>query len=106
MDKLQINTVRKSLLTPMMFMGGERELSLMLILISVVLVVLIQTWTALFLGSALYVCAMPLLRIMGKKDPQMSKVYQRSLAYQSYYPAASTPHCVKDIKRTSAKFKR
>lgn len=105
-DELRLNTVRKSLLTPILFMGGERELSLLVILVAAALVVFVQTWLAFFSGVFLYILAFPVLRSMAKKDPQISKVYRRSLNYQSFYPHAGTIHLIKNIKQTSTKFKR
>jgi len=105
-NELKPNVVRKSLLTPILFMGGERELSLMVIMVSVVMIIFVQTWTAFFSGIVLWFVAMPLLRAMAKKDTQMSQVYKRSLNYQTYYPASSTIHVQKQIKQTSIKFKR
>ena len=105
-DELQLNTVRQSLLQPILFMGGERELSLVTIMVGVAMVVFVQTWIAFFSGLALLILTPPLLRAMAKKDAQMSKVYRRSLNYQKFYPAASTPYCLKPQKTTSDKFKR
>lgn len=104
--ELKQNPVRKSLLTPILFMGGERELSLVTIMVSAALIVFIQTWLAFFTGLLLWFVALPLLRSMAKKDTQMSKIYRRSLNYQKFYPAASSIHVTKDKKLTSIKFKR
>ena len=105
-DQLKANTVRQSLLQPILFLGGERELALVTIMVGVAMVVFVQTWIAFFSGLALLCLVPPLLRTMAKKDAQMSKVYRRSLNYQKFYPAASTPHVVKAPKITAAKAKR
>jgi len=105
-DELRANTVRQSLLQPILFMGGERELALVTIMVGVAMVVFVQTWIAFFSGIALLLLTPPLLRAMAKKDAQMSKVYRRSLNYQKFYPAASTPHVIKPQKQTSEKAKR
>lgn len=105
-NELKANVVRKSLLTPILFMGGERELALVVIMVSVCMIVFVQTWTAFFGGIILWAVTMPLLRVMAKKDVQMSKIYQRSLNYQKHYPTASTIYCEKQNKQTSIKFKR
>ena len=105
-DELKANTVRQSLLQPILFMGAERELALVVIMVGVAMIVFVQTWIAFFSGIALLLSVPPLLRNMAKKDVQMSKVYRRSLNYQKFYPAASTPHVIKAQKATSEKSKR
>lgn len=105
-DELKANTVRQSLLQPILFMGGERELALVTIMVGVAMVIFVQTWIAFFSGLALLILAPPLLRAMAKKDAQMSKVYRRSLNYQKFYPASSTPYVTKAQKPTSDNFKR
>lgn len=105
-DELRVNTVRQSLLQPILFMGGERELALVSIMVGVAMVVFVQTWVAFFSGIALLCLTPPLLRAMAKRDAQMSQVYRRSLNYQKFYPAASTPHVQKAPKITAQKSKR
>lgn len=105
-DELKFNPVRKSLLVPMLFMGGERTLSLLAILFACVLILFVQTFIAFVAGILLWVLSIPLLRKMAKKDDKMSLVYQRSLNYQKYYPATGTIYTTKDIKQTSIKHAR
>lgn len=105
-DELKLNPVRQSLLTPILFMGGERELALSVIMVAAAMIVFVQTWTAFFSGVLLLCIVPPLLRAMAKKDTQMSKVYRRSLNYQKYYPTSSTIHVIKNNKQTSITFKR
>jgi len=101
-DELKMNPVRKSLHVPILFLGGERELSLFAILLSCVLILFVQTFAALIAGILLWFLSIPLLRKMAKKDPKMSLVYRRSITYQKYYPHSSTMHVTKDPKRTSS----
>ena len=90
-DVFRENRVYHSLQTPLLFLGGERELSLMVVLLSVALVVLVQTPVSLILGLGLWLLGMQALRWMARRDPQFSRVYRRALGYRAYYPAASTP---------------
>ena len=85
------NRVHGSLLTPILFLGGERELALLTVLFSVGLVVLIQTVMSLVLGLVIWLVTLPLLRLMARKDHQFSQVYRRSLQYRRYYPPSVTP---------------
>ena len=101
-DELKLNPVRKSLHIPILFMGGERELSLLSILFSCVLILFVQTLAAFITGILLWFLSIPLLRKMAKKDDKMSLVYRRSVNYQKYYPHSSTVYTIKDPKRTAS----
>ncbi|BAU77403.1 IncP-type conjugative transfer protein TrbD [Metapseudomonas furukawaii] len=46
---------------------------------------------AAVVGGIFWVASLYGLRLMAKKDPQMRFVYLRSLKYEAYYPAQSTP---------------
>ena len=85
------NRVHEALLSPILFLGGERELALLTVLLAVGLVVLVQTMLAFVLGLAIWLVTLPLLRLMARKDHQFSQIYRRSLKYRSYYPPSVTP---------------
>ena len=78
----------------MLLLGGERELSLLTVLLGSVV-----TYAG-FLGKSLWIMAigivflmigMSVVRTMAKADPQMVKVFIRHIKYAKYYPAHSTP---------------
>jgi len=50
-----------------------------------------QDWIATAFGTALWVIALYLFRLMAKADPLMRFVYLRHRRYRTYYPARSTP---------------
>jgi len=72
-------------------MGCDRELVMFTGLIAVALVFSAQELKASLYGITLWLFSLYLLRLMAKADPQMRKVYWRSLRYKRYYPAQSTP---------------
>lgn len=84
-------TVHQSLNRPMLLLGGERNLVLMLaVLAGVFIFSLMQLW-ATFVGVTLWLVGIWVLSRAGNYDPQLSKTGARSLRYKNFYPAASTP---------------
>ena len=61
----------------MTIFGGERELMLMVILVSVSLIVTGLTWLTTISGALGLTTGVFLLRMMADKDPLMSKVFMR-----------------------------
>jgi type IV secretion system protein VirB3 len=74
-----------------LFMGGDRELVMLAGLIAFSLVFNSQEWRAAIIGTALWVSALFLLRLMAKSDPLMRPVYLRHRRYKAYYPPRATP---------------
>jgi type IV secretion system protein VirB3 len=77
---------------PALFLGGERELALMTLIIAGGLAVSGMNLVSLAVGGILWFCSIPVFRWMAKSDPQMTKVYIRQLKYRGYYPARSRPY--------------
>lgn len=77
---------------PALFLGGERELALMTLIIAGGLAVSGMNFVSFVVGGVLWFCSIPLFRWMAKSDPQMTKVYIRQLKYRGYYPARSRPY--------------
>lgn len=83
--------IHESLNRPILFLGGERQLVLMLMVIAGVFIIsLAKIWTAV-IGIALWVLGQWALSKAAKFDPQLSKTGPRSLRYRRYYPARATP---------------
>lgn len=76
-------------------LGGERKLVYGLFLVALIFVVTLQTWFTFIIGVMLWIVFMPLLRMMGNADPEMSRIFNRFTIYQAYYP----PHAPKDYSR-------
>lgn len=83
--------IHQSLNRPMMLLGGERNLVLMLaVLAGVFIFSLMQLWATL-LGVSLWVVGIWILGRAGNFDHQLSKTGPRHLRYKRFYPSASTP---------------
>ncbi|MBW3533450.1 VirB3 family type IV secretion system protein [Shewanella sp. NKUCC06_TVS] len=76
-------------------LGGEQKLVYGLGIIVLILSVTLQNLLTFIIGVLLWICIMPLLRIMGSADPEMSRTFYRYTKYQNYYP----PHAQKDYSR-------
>jgi type IV secretory pathway TrbD component len=84
-------TIHQSLHQPILVMGGERNLVLMLgVIAGVFIFSLAQLWAAI-VGILLWVFGQWGLAQLAKYDPLLSKTGARHIKYQKYYPAASTP---------------
>ena len=74
-----------------LFLGGDRELVMLVGLVAFTLVVLAQKASSMAAGVTLWVAGLYVCRLMGKKDPKLRHVYLRHRRYCRYYPARSTP---------------
>lgn len=91
MDELRAIPIHSALNRPNLFLGGERDLMLMLGLMCALLVFIALTLPTIIMGVSIWVVFASLLRMMAKSDPLMSKIYIKQLKYKSFYPAHSTP---------------
>jgi type IV secretion system protein TrbD len=92
MNLLQRIKIYRVLWRSQLFLGGERELVLMLSVISTALIINGMNLPSMVVGVLVWMLGMPALRWMAKFDPQFSQVYRRSLKYKRYYPARSRPY--------------
>lgn len=83
--------IHRALNRPDLLAGCERELLLVTGLITLTLVVVAFHWLAAITGIMIWIGCVAGLRAMAKADPLMSKVYQRHINYEAFYPAHSTP---------------
>jgi type IV secretion system protein VirB3 len=81
---------------PSLFLGGDRELVLMCLLISVALIVMSYTLFAVIFGILFWIICLYLLRRMAKSDPLMRFIYIKHISYtrQKYYLAHSNPYTI------------
>jgi type IV secretory pathway TrbD component len=77
---------------PATFLGGEREPALLVAVICGGLAATGMNVVAFTVAGGIWLAAMPLLRWVAKADPQMSRVYVRSLRYRGFYPPRSRPY--------------
>lgn len=86
--------IHESLNRPILLMGGERQLVLMLMVIAGVFIIsLAKVWSAV-IGVALWLVGHWALSKAATYDPQLSKTGPRSLRYRAYYPPSATPFAV------------
>lgn len=91
MEELKAIPIHSALNRPNLFLGGERDLMLMLGLMCALLVFIALTLPTIIMGISIWIVFASLLRMMAKSDPLMSKIYIKQLKYKSFYPAHSTP---------------
>jgi len=78
-----------------LFMGGDRELVMMSIIIAAILIFVPQDLFTAICGVGLWLGSIFILRQMAKKDPLMRHAGLRYLKKyrQAYYAPRSTPFC-------------
>jgi type IV secretion system protein VirB3 len=76
---------------PTLFLGAEREPTLMMLIVAGGLAVSGMNTVSFAVGTAVWFGAIPLLRWMAKADPHMTRIYLRQLRFRGYYPARSRP---------------
>ena len=86
---------------PRLFLGGEREPTLMIAMVAAGLAVSGQNLVTLLVAAGLWFGCIGLFRQVAKADPQMSRVYLRQLKYQGYYPPRSRPY--RDVETPSCR---
>jgi type IV secretion system protein VirB3 len=90
-DTLQTIKVHAALNKPNLLLGAERELMLIVGMLSALMIFIAMTWQTFIIGVALWAILSMLLRMMAKADPLMSKIYLRQLKYKDFYMAHSSP---------------
>lgn len=88
-DKPREVVIHQSANRPNQLMGGDRELVLTALLITVALAFSLGTWWGLGLAVAWWVGALGVLKRMGKADPLLRQVYMRHIRYRPFYEAKS-----------------
>jgi type IV secretion system protein VirB3 len=82
--------IRRSLLRPLLVLGGERELVMASGMITAILVFSLANPIAAGIGIAFWGVALAVFGRMAKHDPQLTKIYVRHVNKKLYYPAC--PH--------------
>jgi len=82
--------IRQSLHRHNLVLGGERELVMFSTLIAFLVGVGGTSITSGICAVVFWLIAIYILRLLAKKDPQMSKVWLRHIRQQDYYPARSS----------------
>lgn len=88
--------VRRAMNRISLFMGCDREMILLCLIIAVALIFVSLSWKAAIFGALFWFASLHLLRSLAKADPLMRNVYLRHIKYtrQKYYPPRSTPYVI------------
>jgi type IV secretory pathway TrbD component len=87
---------------PRLFLGGEREPTMMMAIVAAGLAVSGQNLVTLVVAAVLWFGCIGIFRQVAKADPQMSRVYMRQLKYRGYYAPRSRPY--RDAEKSSRNF--
>ncbi|EFO4793576.1 conjugal transfer protein TrbD [Campylobacter coli] len=91
MEELQKVDIYSALNKPNLIFGADRELILMLGIVSFALIFTGATLLTSIIGITLFfVCSM-FLRLMAKSDPLMRQIFIRQSKYKRFYYPQSTP---------------
>ncbi len=88
---LNVVPIHRSVTRHTHFLGGDREIILMALVIAIAFIFILQTIMATTFGICLWAFTLWSTRIMNKADPHMRDIFLRYVKYQHYYPARSTP---------------
>ncbi len=84
-------TIHASSVRPLTFMGGERILVMVGLLLCLYLTFITSmrygVWYGIPAGGVAWAIWITVMRLMGKSDPQMLKVLQHHRKYRAFYPA-------------------
>ena len=81
--------IHQSANRPNQILGGDRELVLVTILVSISLAFSLATLWGFVIAVAFWIAAIAVLQRMGKADPMLRQVYIRHIRYRLFYPAKS-----------------
>ena len=81
--------IHQSANRPNQILGGDRELVLLALLVSVSLAFSLATLWGVAVAVTFWLAAIAVLQRMGKADPMLRQVYMRHIRYRPFYPAKS-----------------
>jgi len=88
-DRPREIVIHQSANRPNQLLGGDRELVLVTILVSVSLAFSLATLWGFGLAVAFWIGSIAVLQRMGKADPMLRQAYMRHIRYRTFYPAKS-----------------
>jgi len=88
-DRPREIVIHQSANRPNQILGGDRELVLLTILISISLAFSLASAWGAGLAVGFWIGAIAVLQRMGKADPLLRQVYMRHTRYRAFYPAKS-----------------
>jgi len=88
-DRPREIVIHQSANRPNQLLGGDRELVLVTILVSVSLAFSLATLWGVVIAVGFWIGAVAVLQRMGKAGPMLRQVYLRHIRSRSFYPAKS-----------------
>lgn len=88
---LQRTRIHRALSRPNLLLGADRELVLITGLAVIILIFVVLTPMSAVVGIAMWILILGILRMMGKADPLMRRIYLRHIRYRPFYRPTSSP---------------
>lgn len=88
---LQRTRIHRALSRPNLLLGADRELVLITGLAVIILIFVVLTPMSTVVGIATWILILGILRMMGKADPLMRRIYLRHIRYRPFYRPTSSP---------------
>lgn len=89
-----MNRIYKFGWRPVLFMGADRELTLLTGLVCSVIIFYSFALIPILFALLVFFLSLYFFRLMAKTDPLMRKIYLKHIHYQSFYLAKSSIFCV------------
>lgn len=80
--------IHPALVQPVLIAGAERELTILVGFLALMVFVAGKSFVAAGLSTLLWVAGSALGRLLARRDGQAVKVYLRHIRYRAFYPAA------------------
>lgn len=90
-SRLQRVRIHRALSRPNLLLGADRELVLVTGLVAIILIFVVLTPMSAVVGITVWILIVGLLRMMGKADPLMRRVYLRHIRYRPFYRPTASP---------------
>ena len=85
------SVIHKSVIRHPHVMGGDREIILVSLLISVASIMSLMNFQSMIFGFGLSMFSVPVAQKIYKTDPLLKDLYIRYIKYKTYYPHRATP---------------
>ncbi|MFK4808644.1 conjugal transfer protein TrbD [Devosia sp. ZW T5_3] len=90
-SRLQRVRIHRALSRPNLLLGADRELVLLTGLAAIILIFVVLTPASAAVGAAIWMVVVGLLRMIGRADPLMRRVYLRHIRYRPFYRPTASP---------------
>ncbi len=90
-SRLQRVRIHRALSRPNLLLGADRELVLLTGLAAIILIFVVLTPASAAVGVAIWIVVVGLLRMIGRADPLMRRVYLRHIRYRPFYRPTASP---------------